>query len=40
MHKASGKLSEQLHTWAHMIFLKTHDSLDDSSDKPFFHWTK
>ena len=36
-HEAFGKFkSEQLHTWAHMIFLKTHDSLDDPPDKPFF----
>ena len=34
--KHEGKFrSEQLHTWAHMIYLKTHDSLDNPPDKPF-----
>lgn len=28
--------SEQLHAWAHMIYLKTHDSPDNPPDKPFF----
>ena len=28
--------TEQLHTWAHMLYLKTHDSLDNPPDKPFF----
>lgn len=35
--KHGGKFKpEQLHTWAHMIYLKTHDSLDNPPDKPFF----
>lgn len=35
--KHEGKYkTEQLHTWAHMIYLKTHDSLDNPPDKPFF----
>ena len=35
--KYEGKFkSEQLHTWAHMIYLKIHDSLDNPPDKPFF----
>ena len=35
--KYEGKFkSEQLHTWAHMIYLKTHDSLDNPPDINLF----
>lgn len=28
--------TEQLNTWAHMLYLKTHDSFDNPPNKPFF----
>ena len=31
---------EQLRTWAHMVRLKTHDSLEEPPDKPFFRGRK
>ena len=35
--KHEGKYkTEQLNTWAHMLYLKTHDSFDNPLNKPFF----
>lgn len=39
--KHKGRYSpEQLRAWSYMIQLKTHDSLDDPPNKPFFRGNK